>query len=669
MRFWTCLRAAAWLGLAAGLAGCGHPGDREYEAGLRELEGGKYVRARDLFDRSIQRRPGSILNAPAYNGIGLASWHLRDVGRAAQAFEQARKLNPNYPDPAFNLGVVFQQGDDPIRAAMLFEEAAMLEPSHPRALEMLGRVYYDQRRWDEALRRWDDALRRAPGSPRILTAMALAELQYRGPKGALAYLGRALESDPRYAPALHNLFVIQARTLNDPVQAEPFARQYLEVAPPDDPHAAPVRAWLDARKTALASLIPPAGPPIALRTPPEAAPGTPPAAPVPAPAPLPAPPRPLDAQALLADAAKLAAARDPGSALGRCLQAAEMARRAGDEARREEALNSGVRLAPEMGSAHLALGRYLAEKGRTDDAADAFQKAVTLSPNSADAHAALADVALKAGDFDVALVSLQKVLEFRREDADARWKLAALYDTTLNRRADAIREYRQFADLFPEDPRILKARERLQALEPAAPPAPPPATTSPAPPSIAAPVAPPAVAAPPEPPVGVRRLQFRTPAQRDPETATTAFNRGVRSHNQGDLDRAIYHYTAAIESDDRYVLAFYNLGEVYRAKGDLDLALDAYRRALAINPDDASIRYNLALVLDTLGDPPAALQQLDYLIARDPRQAAAHYLAGLIHSRVPRERDAARRHLSRFIELQPGDPKADDARRWLAENP
>ena len=143
----------------------------------------------------------------------------------------------------------------------------------------------------------------------------------------------------------------------------------------------------------------------------------------------------------------------------------------------------------------------------------------------------------------------------------------------------------------------------------------------------------------------------------------------MRSHNQGDLDRAIFHYTSAIESDDRYILAYYNLGEVHRARGDLDLALDAYRRALSINPDDASIRYNMALVLDTLGDPPAALQQLDYLIARDNRNASAHYLAGLIHSRVPRERETARRHLARFVELQPGDAKAEDARRWLAENP
>jgi tetratricopeptide (TPR) repeat protein len=124
-----------------------------------------------------------------------------------------------------------------------------------------------------------------------------------------------------------------------------------------------------------------------------------------------------------------------------------------------------------------------------------------------------------------------------------------------------------------------------------------------------------------------------------------------------------------VDLDNRYVLAFYNLGDVYRQRGDLDLARDAYSRAVEISPEDGSVRYNLALVLDLLGETTAAQQQLMFILARQPDQAAAHYMLGLLYARDAKTAPAARAHLGKFLELQPSDSKAAGVKQWLAEHP
>ena len=52
-------------GLAGGLVfGCGErPGEREYQSALRQLERDRLIRARDLFEKSINKRPGHETNA------------------------------------------------------------------------------------------------------------------------------------------------------------------------------------------------------------------------------------------------------------------------------------------------------------------------------------------------------------------------------------------------------------------------------------------------------------------------------------------------------------------------------------------------------------------------------------------------------------------------------
>ncbi len=233
-------RFARWLGgtaagvlcLAGFLLGCGgEPGERAYADGLRELREGRDARAKVLLEKSIARRPASEENALAYNYLGVASSRLGQRDKAIDEFEESRRLNPELFEPAYNLAVLLYEGGNVQRAIQLLHEAATRHKEDTRALEYLGRIYLAEGDAVSARRVLNDALDRLPGTPSVLTALALAEGRLGGADAAVSYLMRALEQEPDYAPALFNLGLTCERELNDADRAVTFYGRYLNTAP------------------------------------------------------------------------------------------------------------------------------------------------------------------------------------------------------------------------------------------------------------------------------------------------------------------------------------------------------------------------------------------------------------------------------------------------------
>jgi tetratricopeptide (TPR) repeat protein len=77
--------------------------------------------------------------------------------------------------------------------------------------------------------------------------------------------------------------------------------------------------------------------------------------------------------------------------------------------------------------------------------------------------------------------------------------------------------------------------------------------------------------------------QVRDPAARSP--AQIHFEIGLEYQHAGELDEAIARYRQALEHDDQFALAYYNLGLAYLAKGRLPLATGAFRAAKKVAAD------------------------------------------------------------------------------------
>lgn len=630
--WWAGLGAAALL-LAWLIAGCGGaPGEREYRAGIAELAAGRYVRAKALLEKSIIRRPASAENARAGNLLGLIHWRLGQVEAAREAFESARRYDPARPEPVYNLAVlVYRSGDLP-RALELFTEAALLDPGGTRAQEFRAALLIGQRKWPEAQRELHGALARDPRSPSILTALAMVEQGAGRPTQAVFYLMRALEAQPGYAPALYNLARLHRDDLRDPEQARAYYARYLEGGA-SGPPADEARKYLSAAAPET---------PAAPAAPPPAAPAGPP------------PPRTLAEATARAEQAR--AAGDARGALEILHGLAERAGQNAEQELREQALREAVRLCPEQPEAHAALGRFLLARGAAAAAAPLFKKVLELDPASVRAQLGLAEAAMATGEFDAALVALKQAARAEPDQPDPLWMLAELYDRRLGLADQAVAAYTKFQQQFPGDPRVLTADERLRLLDAGAAAVAPPA---------GAPEAPGAV----EPASAGRKLQFRRPARRDEAAALEAYNRGVRYQSQGDLERAVFDYTRAIETDDRFALAYYNLATVFEQQGDPDRAADAYAYALDLRPEMTNARFNLALLHYNARRPDQALAQLRELVAASPNYAPAYNLLGLLESQDPGQHAAARRHYRAFLDLAPDDPAAPAARRWLQSHP
>jgi tetratricopeptide (TPR) repeat protein len=125
---------------------------------------------------------------------------------------------------------------------------------------------------------------------------------------------------------------------------------------------------------------------------------------------------------------------------------------------------------------------------------------------------------------------------------------------------------------------------------------------------------------------------------------------GCGREDDGDGDGAIAAYRRAIESDEKHVDAFVNLGRLLHERGDRAAALQAYETALTLRPDDAVAAFNLGVALEDaerLDEAAAAYQRA---IAADPRAADAHYNLAGVCERLG-DRAAALRHLRTYKKL------------------
>jgi len=93
-----------------------------------------------------------------------------------------------------------------------------------------------------------------------------------------------------------------------------------------------------------------------------------------------------------------------------------------------------------------------------------------------------------------------------------------------------------------------------------------------------------------------------------PGHAPSAINLGTICYNQREYLKAEQFYRLAGESDPRYALAFFDLGNVLDELKRMPEAIAAYRRAIQLQPDYADAHYNLALAFERSGTRRSALR-------------------------------------------------------------
>ncbi|MCB1068878.1 MAG: tetratricopeptide repeat protein [Kiritimatiellae bacterium] len=226
-----------------------------------------------LYLHALTAAPGNYL---AFNNVGVA---LRDLGRfdeAAEQFERAIELKPDWSLPYLNLGLVrvhqgrldeaeglYQealardQGNNPLshhqlgnllmvqgrleEALYQFRETLKLDPYRAESQSNIGLILMQQGRKEEGLASFEKALSLQPGNGLILRNLALAYLSNQDLPAALGALDRADERTCSH-PSILALRALIHSEMNQPDEAIALYRQVLAMQP-DHPQALNGLAW------------------------------------------------------------------------------------------------------------------------------------------------------------------------------------------------------------------------------------------------------------------------------------------------------------------------------------------------------------------------------------------------------------------------------------------
>jgi protein O-mannosyl-transferase len=139
------------------------------------------------------------------NKIGCALMLRGELPQAIEQFEVALHLGPNWIDPRYNLGLVYQQQGRVDDAAACYRKVLTINDQHADAHNNLGAILLDRGADAEAKQHFQRAAQIAPVRVEPEMNLAIVSLKTGDSAGAIAASQRALAIDPRENKCRHLL--------------------------------------------------------------------------------------------------------------------------------------------------------------------------------------------------------------------------------------------------------------------------------------------------------------------------------------------------------------------------------------------------------------------------------------------------------------------------------
>jgi len=132
-----------------------------------------------------------------------------------------------------------------------------------------------------------------------------------------------------------------------------------------------------------------------------------------------------------------------------------------------------------------------------------------------------------------------------------------------------------------------------------------------------------------------------------------AFDRGQQYFQAGKLPEAIIEFRNAVNRDERWGEARYQLAEAYAAHAEPELAYKQYIRAADLLPDDVNVQLKAAAYLLLAGQYDDAKARAEQVLAKHPDNVEAQVALGSALAGL-HDLDAAVTRIMHAIQLDPG---------------
>jgi tetratricopeptide (TPR) repeat protein len=120
-------------------------------------------------------------------------------------------------------------------------------------------------------------------------------------------------------------------------------------------------------------------------------------------------------------------------------------------------------------------------------------------------------------------------------------------------------------------------------------------------------------------------FHFKAALKINPNNATSLYNLGNVYLEKGDIDEAVRHYLKALSIKPEYPAALNNLGEAFVKKGDYDNAIYYFKTAFKTDPQNTNACMNIANVLFLQSKPDEAISQYREILQTDTKNPDVYY--------------------------------------------
>lgn len=159
-------------------------------------------------------------------------------------------------------------------------------------------------------------------------------------------------------------------------------------------------------------------------------------------------------------------------------------------------------------------------------------------------------------------------------------------------------------------------------------------------------------------------IDFVNKALRINENLAKAYYiKGSIYRESGDTSRAISSLETAVEQDNKYVDAFYDLGIIFAARRN-PIALEYYTNALRIDPNNKNALYARAKLFQDLGKTEEAIAAYSKILETDKTCDNCYYNLGALYLEVKKDPKKALEQFTRAIEVNPNYVEAYFARGY-----
>lgn len=162
---------------------------------------------------------------------GMEAWEQNDFPKAAEQFEKAVSLFPEYDSAYNNLGVMYFRMNQPDKARAAFERSVALNDKNADADRNLSRILIHEGNFSRATDLLKKSLMVEPLNPVTLTLLCVADIQSGNDDGALATARRAHQLPHEGYSLVHYVAGQALEHKGQPQQAYAEYETYLHESP------------------------------------------------------------------------------------------------------------------------------------------------------------------------------------------------------------------------------------------------------------------------------------------------------------------------------------------------------------------------------------------------------------------------------------------------------